>query len=171
MLYSRVMNLLLQSLGHIVQLYSASRRALCSVFLSTIVFHALQENLMLCIACKRSSVSAAISAPISTYVGPTTMFGTSTSNYTSWSRSNTSGSITYVWPRHSPPWLATPHHNQYLPSFQCSWMFAKPKLLQWFGGDACFRWSPHMLLKTLEIQQRFSSWICLCMHEDFWNLP
>lgn len=101
MLCSRVMNLLLQSLGHIVQSYSARRRALYWVLLSTIVFHALQDSLIFNIACKRSSVSAAVFAPKFTLAAPTSKFGTSTSNCAFWSRSNTSASIVYVWPINS----------------------------------------------------------------------
>ena len=81
------------TLGPIAYSYWAKRRALYSALLSTIIFHALQDSLKLWISKKRSWVSNAVSAPISTFAAPTNKFGTKTLNCTSSSKYNAKGAI------------------------------------------------------------------------------
>ena len=83
-------------------------KSIVAAILSTIVFHALQDSLKLWINNKRSWVSNANFAPISTFEAPTNKFGIKTLNCISASIYNTSGSITWDWRDLPQPDAATP---------------------------------------------------------------
>ena len=85
-----------RAFGPILNSCAAKRRALYSIVLSTILFHALQHSLNLPIKTKRRLVSSAISRPIKSFAAPNTKLGTSMDNCTSTFRCNTCGTMTFI---------------------------------------------------------------------------